>query len=206
MNFLIKNKEIVAGAAGAAALLFGVGVVNAPLWLSFFIGLSLFAGLFLIGSYWWEFQLAQEARALTNVSMQDKVKAGATKVVAIRDLAETIQNPDVQAKVRNICDLADRIFANFEHDPSDLAKAGRFLLYLDRFLPLLERYARLSATPEGRELLAKRSDDEEFFALLDVAEKSFTSGFQNYLENDVVEMRTFGRVLKKMMDVAEVGK
>jgi hypothetical protein len=79
-------------------------------------------------------------------------------------------------------------------------------LYLDRFLPLIERYVRLSSTPEGRQVLKKSSEDEGFVELLDVVEQGFSNGFQNYLENDVVELRTLSRVMKKMMNVAEIGK
>ena len=138
--------------------------------------------------------------------MAARIERGQATADGIRALAPNVEDGIARIRLLRICDLAERIFSNFEDDPSDLAKAGRFLMYLDRFLPLVERYARLCSTPEGRELLKEEYGDQEFHELLQTAEQSFSQGFKNYLSNDVVEMKAFGRVLKRMMDVAEVGK
>ena len=206
MHLILKNVEIWAGGLSAVALLVGTLIVHAPLWLSLVVAVCLFIGFYLLGSYWTDIQIQYEATLMTVESMQTKISKGLINVIEIRDLASNIEELDIKDQVIRICDVAYRIFKNFEEDPSDVAKASRFLLYLDRFLPLIERYVRLSSTPEGRQLLAKSSEDEEFVGLLDVVEQGFTNGFQNYLENDVVELRTLSRVMKKMMNVAEIGR
>ena len=181
-------------------------VVRAPLWLSAVVGGSLFLGLYLIGSHNTDRQITREARNMTGASMQKCIAMGLQNVKQIRRMAYQVREDAIRMQLVRICDLADRIFHNFEQDPSDAAKASRFLLYLDRFLPLIERYARLSATREGRLLLERSGDEAEFRMMLNTVEQGFTQGFENYLQNDVIELRTFGRVLKKMMDVAEIGK
>lgn len=206
MRMILKNYEFFAGLLAAVALLIGVFGVKAPIWLSLVVAGVLFAGLFLIGSYQHELSVEQEARKLTTHQMKDKIDAGQGELARIREHIPRMAPPELKAKVAHICELADQIFDNFQADPSDQARASRFLLYLSRFLPLIERYARLSSTAAGRELLQKTGDDQEFRTLLDRVEEGFTKGLQNYLREDAAQMRTFGRVLKRMMDVAEIGK
>lgn len=206
MPYLAENRFLLAGVLSALSLLAGVFLMGAPFWAALLVAVCLFGGVSLVGSSALDAEIAKAARKLGPESMRAKIREGRAKVAELTDVARTMADTAARERVLRVAAMAERIFDNFEEDPADAAKAGRFLLYLDRFLPLVARYARLSATPEGRELLKERSDDEEFYKLLEVAEESFAQGYKNYLENDVVEMRTFGRVLRKMMDVAEVGR
>ena len=206
MQMIIKNVELWAGGISAVALLVGTLIVHAPVWLSLVVAVCLFIGFYLLGSYWTDIQIQYEATLMTVESMQTKISKGLMNVIEIRNQASNIEEVKIKDQIIRICEVAYRIFKNFEKDSSDVAKASRFLLYLDRFLPLIERYVRLSSTPEGRQVLKKSSEDEGFVELLDVVEQGFSNGFQNYLENDVVELRTLSRVMKKMMNVAEIGK
>lgn len=110
---------------------------------------------------------------------------------------------EIQEQVIRICDMGERIFNQLEAEPSDILRSGRLLLYLSRLLPLIEKYARVSSTRTGREMLGR---DKEFLEVLNAVEQGFEQGFKNYLEKDVVEIKTVGRILKKMMNVAEIGK
>ncbi|THB66851.1 MAG: hypothetical protein D6E12_09720 [Desulfovibrio sp.] len=148
----------------------------------------------------------EEDAPISESEMDKRIALGKARVEAILKAEPKVPSGEARIRLLRICALAERIFDNFEDDPGDLAKAGRFLMYLDRFLPLVERYARLSSTPEGRELLSEEYNEDEFHELLETAEEGFSKGFKNYLANDVVEMKFFGKVLKRMMDVAEVGK
>ena len=206
MQMIIKNVELWAGGVSAVALLVGTLIVHAPIWLSLVVAVCLFIGFYLLGSYWTDIQIQYEATLMTVESMQTKISKGLMNVIEIRNQASNIEEVKIKDQIIRICEVAYRIFKNFEKDSSDVAKASRFLLYLDRFLPLIERYVGLSSTPEGRQVLKKSSEDEGFVELLDVVEQGFSNGFQNYLENDVVELRTLSRVMKKMMNVAEIGK
>lgn len=205
-RLLLEYGVVLAGAVAALALLFGHFVIGAPLAVNLFVGFALFAGLALIASSWMDLRIASQARALGMNGIDEKIRQGLARVAAIRQLVPAGADKSVRDRVGRIADLAQRIFDNFKDDPSDKAKASRFLLYLDRILPLIERYARLQSTPEGRKMLQESGDDQEFRELLETAEQGFAQGLQNYLENDVVELRTFARVLKKMMHVAEIGK
>ena len=206
MQIILRNVEFLAGGFSAAALLIGALIINAPIWLSFIVAICLFAGFNLLASYWTDIQIKYEAVLMTVESVQVKIRKGLKKVDHIKEQAKTVNEVKIKEQLIRICEVAQRIFKNFEADTSDVSKASRFLLYLDRFLPLIERYTRLSSTPEGRQLLKKSSDDKEFIELLNVVEQGFKNGFQNYLEHDVVELRTLSRVLRKMMNVAEIGR
>jgi 5-bromo-4-chloroindolyl phosphate hydrolysis protein len=206
LRLYADNAAILAGLAAAVFILAGRLWIGAPFAAAFLIGLALFVGLYLIGSFLDDFMDRREARLMTGADIRRRIKDGLDKVKTIRRQARNIDHPEVRAKVENVADLADRILHNLLNDPEDQAKAGRFLLYLDRFLPLIERYAALSSTPEGREMLKKSKDEDEFLELLDTAETSFKRGLENYLQNDAMELRMLGRTLKKMMNVAEIGK
>ena len=206
INTLLGNIEILAGAACALLLFAGHFLVGVPIWLNAAVCLALFAGLLLIGSFGLDMRIRREAGSMTMEKLRQKVKEGERNTAKIRRLIADTPDKELRDKIANICDIAERILANFQDDPADLAKAGRFLLYLERFLPLIEKYTRLSATPEGRELLRASNEDDVFAQLLETAEQSFRQGFKNYLEKDAVQLRTLGRTLKKMMTIAEIGK
>jgi len=205
MNWILRNIEIAAAMAGSVVMLAGVLLVGAPWWGSVLVGAAVFAGIWLLGSSQ-DMRIKGEAAGLSSRDMLARIKTSRKKLEVIQGFARDVPDQEVRRRLLAVCSLSDRIFRNFEDDPQDIAKASRFLLYLDRFLPLIEKYARLSATPQGRELLARSGDDQEFRELLQAVEEGFAKGFQNYLENDVVELRTFGRVLKRMIHVAEIGK
>lgn len=199
----IKHYEIWSGLIAASILLVGVFVLQTPLWLNFVVAISLFAGLFMIGSFWIELQIGREANRMTQESMADKILKGKKKLGEIRKISTTINQPLIHQQIGRICDLGDRIFKGFDEEPHAVSGASRFLLYIDRILPYVEKYAKVSSTRTGTEMIKK---DGEILEVLNSLEQGFEQGFKNYLEKDVVELKTVGRVLKKMMSVAEIGK
>lgn len=206
IRFFLNNVEICSGAVSAMFLLVGRLVFDAPLWICFVGAGILFAGLYLVGSYWVEIQIERESLRMTLQRMQEKIQAGRQRLKDIRGFAGGIANQNIQKQLYRICTTGEYIFKNIEDNPSGLSKSSRFLLYLDRFLPIVERYARTSSDTIGQKLLQESATESEFLDLLDAVEQGFEKGYKNYLEHDVVEMRTVGRVLKKMMNVAEIGK
>ncbi|MBF0302668.1 MAG: 5-bromo-4-chloroindolyl phosphate hydrolysis family protein [Desulfamplus sp.] len=199
----IKHYEIWSGLIAASILLVGVFVLQTPLWLNFVVAISLFAGLFMIGSFWIEFQIGREANRMTEESMADKILKGKKNLGEIRKISTTINQPLIRQQIIRICDLGDRIFKGFDEEPHAVSGASRFLLYIDRILPYVEKYAKVSSTRTGTEMIKKEG---EILEVLNSLEQGFEQGFKNYLEKDVVELKTVGRVLKKMMSVAEIGK
>jgi len=206
MERFLRNMGLYAGILASAILLLGTVGFGVPFGINFFVAVVVFVGLYLLGSFWLEIAISRESHGMTIEALRRTIRQGRDRVDEIRKLASGMKARELRGQLERICALASQIFDNFNEDPADIAKASRFLLYLNRFLPLIERYARVSATQEGRELLQHSQDDREFGELLNTVEQSFRQGFQNYLQNDVVEMRTLGRVLKKMMTVAEIGK
>ncbi len=206
MRKLIRHMEVWAGLVSAVVLIAGRVLLGIPLPVAFGVAVLLYMGLYLMGAYWTEIEIGRESRGLTRERVMAKIQQGQEVLQVIRRKAADIPDPGIRDQIRRICDTGDLIFQNFEEDPTDAARSSRFLLYLERLLPLIERYTRLSATRAGRELLTRSSDDREFRQMLDTVEQGFNQGLKNYLEGDVMELRTFGRVLKKMMNVAEIGK
>ena len=199
----LENFEIASGAAAAVALLAGTFIIHAPIWASVTVAAALFAGLYLIGSFWTEIQIEREAGQMTLRGIASKIGEGREMLSAIRRLSSKMIQKEIQEQVIRICDMGERIFNQLEAEPSDILRSSRLLLYLSRLLPLIEKYARVSSTRTGREMLGR---DKEFLEVLNAVEQGFEQGFKNYLEKDVVEIKTVGRILKKMMNVAEIGK
>ncbi len=206
MDAFARHIEIWAGLAAAAALLAGVILFQAPLTPALVVAVLLYAGLYLIGVDRTENAIRKEARGLTRERMLEKIREGNKRLAVIRELGRKAGDPEVRDQILRICETGDLIFQNFGEDPDDVARSARFLLYLDRLLPLIEKYVRLSTTAAGRELLAEGGEGAEFREMLDTVEAGFNQGLKNYLAGDATEMRTFGRVLKRMMKTAEIGK
>lgn len=204
-NLFYDNIGIWSGVAASGVLAWTAIGLSIPIWASLLAGVGTFGGVYLMGYHSLEKRMLRQADAMSRDATLQLIKENSEKISEIRSLSKSIRDKEIKEKISSICTLADQIIKNFEEDPSDLDKARRFLLYIDRFLSIIQRYARLSSTEAGRELLEKTSDDQEFEELLDSVKLGFKQGFQNYLRNDVVELRTFGRVLKKMMNVAEIG-
>lgn len=199
-SFFARNYEIAAGSIAAAFMLFGFFVLKLPLWLTLTVTGLLFLGLFFLGSSWMEIQIGRQAQNMTTDQLREKLKDGLQKVSSIRGWAGSIRDEEVRRKVLGLAELADRILREFAHKPPDPpGQVGRFALYLEKFLPVVERYARLSSSPEGREMLMKTTHDPEFWELLHTAEDNFTRAFQDYLADNAMELRAFGRNLNKMM-------
>jgi 5-bromo-4-chloroindolyl phosphate hydrolysis protein len=206
MKVFAKHYELISGVVSGATLMTLSLGFGTPIWMSLLASGLLFGGMSLIGSNSRELQLAREAINMNQNVLDAKIKVGRKMVSNLKKLSRKIDDRQVRDKLNKICDLADNIFDNFDDDETDVTKAGRFLLYLERFLPVIEGYARLSSTPEGRRSLAEMYEEGEFLNFLDTMEKGFSKGFQNYLRNDVVELKTVSRVLEKMIGAAEIGK
>ena len=136
--------------------------------------------------------------------MRDKLDQDRQKIVQIRELCVNINDEPVRRRILTICGLAEGIFDNLSQNPSPEQAMGRFFLYLERTVRVVEEYSRISADPLGRRLL--RDEEKEFLRLLDQAEEAFKTGYKNILHNRIVEFRTMGRVLGRMMEIAEIGK
>jgi hypothetical protein len=197
---------LVAGVVAAGALILAYFALGLPVWASLVAAGALFAGVYLIGDHWADIMLGRQAERMDPAEMRRRIRAGLGDAARIRDAAVDIPDARVQHKIIHVCDLAERMFNSFALENKNKARTARFVLYLEQFLPLIERYTKLSAMPEGRELLLKSSGDAEFWELLHQAETEFEQGLTAYLADDAVEMRNMGRTLRKMMTVREINE
>ena len=199
IRLFLNNYQIFSALIAALMILAGHFLLSIPLAVNLAASLGLFAGLLLIGSYGFDYKIRLEARSLSDDDIKQRIGRGLRQVSTIRGTAGMITDPVVKAKVMNVCDLAERMLKGFAKDQGRKVDIGRFLLYLDHFLPVVEKYSYMSSTPEGREMMMKTTDDAEFWELLHSAQETFETGYNNWLQNDVVELRTMGRDLKKMI-------
>ncbi len=206
MRVLSNNAPIFAGLLFALLAVAGQYFNPAATLLNLAVSAVIASGVFLFASGSMDKKIRSEAGRLTLEGLKNKVLASRVMVDEIQKLAQ--QTPDQQAreKLLELCEVSRLIFKNFEQDARDITKSGRFILYLERILPMARHYVRVASSPQGRELLKERNEDEAFLQYLDTAIKGFNQGFKNYLDNDVVELKRLGTVVTRMMDVAEIGK
>ncbi len=206
MRLLFNNAPIFAGLLFALLAVAGQFFNPGATAINLIVSAVIASGVLLFASGSMDKKIRAEAGRLTLDSLRHKVMASQSMVDEIQKLAG--QTPDTQArkKLLQLCEVSRLIFRNFQQDPRDITKSGRFILYLERILPMARHYVRVASTPQGRELLKERSEDEAFLQYLDTAIKGFNQGFKNYLDNDVVELKRLGTVVTRMMDVAEIGK
>lgn len=201
-RFLIRYVELLAGLAGALLVVAGVFVLGLPPLIAGGLGIAVFAGAWLMGSSWLDMRIAEQARRLDGPSVTERLAAGETQVHELKRIAQAMPRKKTKDKILALCGIAERTFQVFRQDPDQRHHAGRFLLYLDRFLPLALQYAKLASTPEGRQLMQQGGQDKEFEELLDTAQTAFSQGLMNLLAHHAVEVKTVSRVLKKMMRMA----
>jgi len=206
MSFFVKNSEISGSVLASVLILILVMVFRVPVIISAPVGVALFFGLWFYSLKYFDMEINRKAGGMGTAEIQKQIKLGKDKVEHIRKLTNQIYGQDIRLRILKICETTDRIFKNFEDDKADLNYASRFLLYLDRFLRAVDNYAKLCGTPEGIELLESSGNKDEFLDLIETAEKAFADGLKNYLENDQMELRTVSRVLKRMMENAEIGR
>jgi len=206
MRFIINNAQILSGIIAGAIIILMTVLFDTPVAESFALGLMVYIGLWFLRSYGKSKYKPKLVEEMAGYNIQDKIDSGFIKLQNIKELNKKIKDKELRTKINDICNTAKKIFESFDQDEEDAKMASRFLLYLDRFLMAVERYVSISSTEEGREVITDSGDKKEFIELIDTADEAFKSGFKNYLENDVIELRTLSRVLKKMMDNAEIGK
>ncbi len=200
----LVNIEVASGIISAAGVIVAFVVFAAPAWLCLAMGLGLYLGITFLGSSRLDKIIRREARDLAPKEMQSKLLGDREKLARIRELCVGIEDDSIKLKILTICGLAEGIFDNLLENQAAGPSMSRFFLYLERTIQVVERYSRISANPLGRQML--REEEKEFLQLLNQAEEAFTTGYRNLLNNQIVEFKTMGRVLGRMMELAEIGK
>ncbi|MCG8403781.1 MAG: 5-bromo-4-chloroindolyl phosphate hydrolysis family protein [Phycisphaerales bacterium] len=197
------NIEIASGVISAGGVVLAYLVFGAPLWLCLALGLGLYLGIAFLGSSRLDKRIRVEARQLAPPEMESRLVADQEKLARIRELCRDLEDEEIRLKILTICGLAEGIFNNLLEGRIGGPHLGRFFLYLERTIQVVERYSQLSADQLGRELLQK--ERSEFIRLLDQAQEAFNKGYRNLLNDRIVEFKTMSRVLGRMMEIAEIG-
>ncbi len=113
----------------------------------------------------------------------DTLARAALSVAAIEQASRDIRQPELDARLRRIAELAREILERLEEDPRDLRRARMFLnVYLDGVQRVVEGYAKTHARIDGPEL------DERFRRVLVRVEDVFQTQRQTLLESDVDDL------------------
>jgi hypothetical protein len=200
----IVNIEVASGLLSAAGVVTAYLVFGAPLWLCLALGLGLYLGITFFGSNRLDKRIRTEARMLALPEMRSRLLEDQEKLAQIRESCLRLEDEEIRLKILTICGLAEGIFNNLLEGQISGPHLGRFFLYLERTIQVVERYSGLSADPMGKQLL--KEERSEFLQLLNQAQEAFTKGYRNLLNDRIVEFKTMGRVLGRMMEIAEIGR
>jgi hypothetical protein len=139
----------------------------------------------LLGCYLtYGFDLQASRRAL-GIGQQDRttLTQAERSIAAIEQASRDIEQPELDARLRRIAELARAVLNRLEDDPRDLRRARKFLnVYLDGVKSVVEGYAKTHGRVDAPEL------DERFRHALITVEDAFREQEQTLLESDVDQL------------------
>ena len=123
-------------------------------------------------------------------------KDGITRLKLIRKSTQKINNNKVALKIQEICKIGIDIFKNIEEHPEDLRRARQFTnYYLDATEKIVKQYIELSSKKNLSTEIEKTLTEVE--ETLDLIKNTFEKQIANLLTNDVLDLDTEIKVLKK---------
>ena len=123
-------------------------------------------------------------------------KDGITRLKLVRKSTQKINNNKVALKIQEICKIGIDIFKNIEEHPEDLRKARQFTnYYLDATEKIVKQYIELSSKKNLSTEIEKTLTEVE--ETLDLIKNTFEKQIANLLTNDVLDLDTEIKVLKK---------
>jgi len=115
-------------------------------------------------------------------------------IAAIEQASREIQQPELEARLRRIADLASAILGRLKEDPNNLRRAHKFLnVYLDGVKSVVEGYAKTHAQVVAPEL------DEHFRNALISVEDAFREQQQRLLDSDLDDLDVQIEVLTQQL-------
>jgi hypothetical protein len=125
---------------------------------------------------------------LTMLSQADQ------SIVAIEQASRDIRQPELDARLRRIAELARAILSRLEEDPRNLRRARKFLnIYLDGVQGVVEDYAKI------HDRVAAPALDERFRHALITVESVFREQQQILLESDLDQLDVKIEVLTQQL-------
>lgn len=122
---------------------------------------------------------------------------GRQAVSELKRLRSSIPDPSVRARIDQISDLTEKIFADIVEDPKDVPQVKRFAgYYLPTTMKLLNAYDRMSGQGEGENISGtlKRIGD-----ILDTTVRAYQKEYDSLFANEALDIETDITVLESML-------
>ena len=181
------GSTVVAVATGITAWL---GVGHHP---AIAVAFTLVALLGCYLSYGFDLQASRHTHGIGKHNRMGLTEAERS-IAAIEQASRDVQQPELEARLRRIADLASAILSQLEEDPSNLRRARKFLsVYLDGVKSVVEGYAKTHAQVSAPEL------DERFRHALITVEDAFREQQQTLLESELDDLDVQIEVLTQQL-------
>jgi hypothetical protein len=156
----------------------------------------IFALLALLGCYLtYGFDL-KHGRRIPGIGKQARLTLSHAErsIAAIEQASRDIEQPELEARLRRIAELASAILGRLQEDPHSLRRARKFLnVYLDGVKSVVEGYAKTHALVIAPEL------DERFRNALITVEDAFREQQQRLLDSDLDDLDVQIEVLTEQL-------
>lgn len=125
------------------------------------------------------------------------VREGRQAVSELRRLRNTVREPSVRARVDEIADLTEKIFADVVEDPQDAPQIRRFAnYYLPTTMKLLYAYDRMSERGSGDNVTGTLRRIED---ILDTTVAAYKKQYDALFANEALDIETDITVLESML-------
>jgi len=123
------------------------------------------------------------AQGYTGDEIMRMLEESSLMVRSIEQANSKIRNAELNQRIKNICEIADRILGDIESDPRDIRRARKFLnVYLDGAKQVTEGYANTHQQTQSDQL------EQNFRNVLETIESVFQEQHQKLLEEDVFDL------------------
>lgn len=181
------GSALVALATGTTAWL---GVGHHP---AIAVAFALVALLGCYLTYGFDLEASRQARGIGEHNRTQLRQAGRS-IGAIEQASRDIGQPELEARLRRIVELASAILTRLEQDPRNLRRARKFLnVYLDGVKSVVEGYAKTHGQVVAPEL------DTRFRHALITVEDAFREQQQTLLDRDVDDLDVQIEVLTQQL-------
>lgn len=193
-------RECISGVIAAMGFVMLLSLATMPWWLSIGLGGAIYMGL--------RCSLPVSRRlpdtlcegGITAAERRDFLQTSQRHVGAIQSLSQRVAaiRPDVAPKVRQLCQTATALLAQFEQKPEMILLAGMFPLYLEKIAANLERYVSLA--PQGRHQPAWQRSARASEDMIQSAIVAFERLSQRLSADDWIALEAEAETLKTLLE------
>lgn len=122
---------------------------------------------------------------------------GDRAVRELRRLGQSIREPSVRSRIRELADLTKKIFDDIKEDPQDIPQVKRFAgYYLPTTMKLLNAYDRMSGQGAGDTISGTLRRIED---ILDTTVEAYRRQYDALFANEALDIETDITVLEGML-------